>query len=79
MRRVLLVSVILAAVLPFVVGAHLQPADSKGFTLTNRLAPVGVATVEYSSTARPANVKPLRPQIVPSVNSGGCSPVSCAK
>jgi hypothetical protein len=74
MRRILLTGVALATVLPLVFAGNVQPASGKSYKLTNRVAPVGVSSLDIQNrVAVPRGLEPFRPHIVPSVNSGGCS------
>ena len=74
MRRIVLTTLSLAMALPLMFAGSTQQASSKSFTVTNRLAPTGASSVDVQNVAAmPKGLKPLHPQIVPSVNSGGCS------
>jgi len=78
MRRIILVAAAFATVLPFAFAGQVQQASGKSFTLTNRVAPVGLATVELQNRGvLPPGVKPPKRQIPPSsTGSGGCPDAS---
>src|SRR6266516_467316 len=78
MRRILLVAAAFATVLPFAFAGQVQQASGKSFTITNRVAPVGLPTVELQNRGvLPPGVKPPTRQIPPSsTGSGGCPDAS---
>ncbi len=63
MRRILMMSVVVATFVPFAFGGHLQSASGKTYTLANRLAPTVAAAPESSRAAPhvPSKVKTLPP------------------
>jgi hypothetical protein len=76
MKRTLLISISLAAVLPFLVAGPVQHASGKGLKVTNRFAPSGAVSFDPAMhPARPVTGK--KPAVPPSgTGSGGCPDAS---